>query len=106
LTAVNAVFLISSSMKFLEGGFVPLSVGVAVFLIMVTWRWGRKATFAAYAARSTLTMQEVIDLHRSSTNFLNVTRSSWRPCRYITHPIGLLRSSGCYGSAMASSHAI
>jgi KUP system potassium uptake protein len=70
LTAVNAAFLIATSLKFLEGGFVPLSVGVAVFLIMVTWSWGRKATFAAYAARSTLTMHEVIELHRSSTSFL------------------------------------
>ncbi len=58
------------SAKFLEGGFVPLSVGVAAFLTMATWRWGRKATFAAYAARSTLTMAELVELHRSATTFL------------------------------------
>ena len=51
LTALNGAFLIASSVKFLEGGFVPLSVGIAAFLVMATWRWGRKATFAAYAAR-------------------------------------------------------
>ena len=49
---------------------MPLSVGLAVFLIMATWRWGRKATFNAYAARSTLTMQDLVDLHRSCTVFL------------------------------------
>ncbi len=38
---------------------------------MATWRWGRKATFAAYAARSTLTMEEVVALHRSGTVFSN-----------------------------------
>ena len=47
LTAVNGSFLLASSLKFLEGGYVPLSVGLVVFLVMATWRWGRKATFAA-----------------------------------------------------------
>ena len=49
---------------------VPLAVGVAAFLVMATWRWGRKATFAAYAARSTMTMADVVALHRSGTSFL------------------------------------
>ncbi|HUI19539.1 MAG TPA: KUP/HAK/KT family potassium transporter [Methylocella sp.] len=69
LTAVNGAFLVASSAKFLEGGFVPLSVGAVVFLTMATWRWGRKATFLAYAARSTLTMAEVVALHRACTTF-------------------------------------
>jgi KUP system potassium uptake protein len=70
LTALNGAFLVASSVKFLEGGFVPLSVGAAAFLIMATWRWGRKATFRAYAARSSLTMAEVVTLHRSSALYL------------------------------------
>jgi KUP system potassium uptake protein len=70
LTFVNAGFLVACSTKFLEGGFVPFSVGVAVFVCMATWRWGRKATFAAYAARSQLTMGDVVDLHRSCGSFV------------------------------------
>ena len=62
--AVNASFLLASSLKFVEGGYVPLSVGVAVFLVMTTWRWGRKATFAAYSAKPTMTMAELVALHR------------------------------------------
>jgi KUP system potassium uptake protein len=70
LTAVNASFLFASSLKFLEGGFVPLSVGVAVFLVMTTWRWGRKATFAAYSAKPTMTMAELVALHRNCKVFM------------------------------------
>jgi KUP system potassium uptake protein len=70
LTLLSAAFLVASSAKFLEGGFVPLSVGLAAFLTMATWRWGRKATFAAYAARSKLTMADVVALHRASATFL------------------------------------
>jgi KUP system potassium uptake protein len=70
LTAVNGALLLGSSVKLVEGGFVPLSVATAAFLVMATWRWGRKATFAAYAARSSLTMAELVKLHRSGTTFI------------------------------------
>jgi KUP system potassium uptake protein len=70
LTALSGAFLVASSAKFLEGGFVPLSVGLAAFLVMATWRWGRKATFAAYAARPTMTMAELVALHRASPSFI------------------------------------
>jgi len=70
LTAVNASFMAASSMKFLQGGFVPLSVGAAIFLVMTTWRWGRKATFAAYSAKPTMTMAELVALHRSCKVFM------------------------------------
>ncbi len=70
LAAINAAFLVASSTKLFEGGYVPLTVGVAAFALMATWRWGRKATFGAYAARSTLTMAELVALHRSSDSYL------------------------------------
>jgi KUP system potassium uptake protein len=70
LIAVNAAFLVASSLKFLEGGYVPLSVGVVLFLVMTTWRWGRKATFAAYSAKSTMMMAELVALHRGCKVFM------------------------------------
>jgi KUP system potassium uptake protein len=70
MAVVNASFLVASSLKFLEGGFVPISVGIAVFLVMTTWRWGRKATFAAYSAKSTMTMAELVRLHRDCKVFM------------------------------------
>jgi KUP system potassium uptake protein len=73
LTMINGSFLLANSFKFLEGGFVPLSIGIAVFAIMTTWRWGRKATFAAYSAKETMTIAELIQLHRSSQFFMERT---------------------------------
>ncbi len=83
LTAVNASFLVASSLKFVEGGFVPLSVGVAVFAVMTTWRWGRKATFAAYTAKPTMTMAELVALHRKCEVFMerNAVVMSPKPLR-------------------------
>jgi KUP system potassium uptake protein len=37
---------------------------------MSTWRWGRKATFAAYSAKSTMTMAELVALHRDCKVFM------------------------------------
>jgi KUP system potassium uptake protein len=70
LTALTFAFLLASSLKFLEGGFVPLSVGVVVFVVMATWRWGRKATFAAYSATPGMTMAELVALHRRCSVFM------------------------------------
>jgi KUP system potassium uptake protein len=73
LTTINGSFLLASSLKFLEGGYVPLSIGIAVFLVMATWRWGRKATFAAYSAKETMTITQLIQFHRSSRYFMERT---------------------------------
>jgi KUP system potassium uptake protein len=70
LTALNGTFLLASTLKFLQGGFVPLTIGALVFLVMMTWRWGRKATFAAYSSRPAMTMAELVSLHRGCSVFM------------------------------------
>ncbi len=86
LSTVNAAFLVASSLKFVEGGYVPLSIGIAVFVLMTTWRWGRKATFAAYSAKSTMTMAELVALHRTCKVFMerNALVMSPKPLRLPT----------------------
>ena len=70
LFLVNFAFLVASSLKFFQGGFVPMTMGVLVFLVMITWRWGRKATFAAYSAKASMTMAELVALHRGAAHFI------------------------------------
>jgi len=83
LATVNAAFLTASSLKFVEGGYVPFSIGLAVFAVMTTWRWGRKTTFAAYSAKSTMTMAELVTLHRGCKVFVerNALVMSPKPLR-------------------------
>ena len=65
---------------------VPIAVGSIAFAVMATWRWGRKATYAAHNAKATLTMAEVVALHRSSNYYLerNAVIMSPRPLRALT----------------------
>ncbi len=85
LTALNTAFLAASSLKLLEGGYVPIAVGAAAFAMMATWRWGRKATYAAHNAKATLTLSEIVTLHRRSSAFLerNALIMSPRPLRRL-----------------------
>jgi KUP system potassium uptake protein len=39
---VDAVLVISCSLKFMQGGWFPLTLGVVVFYVMATWQLGRE----------------------------------------------------------------
>ncbi len=69
-TFVNTLFCVASSFKFLEGGYIPLAIGLVVFAIMLTWRWGRRATFAAYTAKHTMSMRRLVEFHRNETAYM------------------------------------
>ena len=69
-TFVNCLFCVASSFKFLEGGYIPLGIGLVVFAIMRTWRWGRKATFAAYKAKHTMTMRRLVEIHKKESTYM------------------------------------
>jgi KUP system potassium uptake protein len=52
---LEGMFLIANSLKFLEGGFVPLAIGLGLFVAMSNYHWGRHALLAqAYAGYAAL----------------------------------------------------
>ncbi|MFO0693852.1 MAG: KUP/HAK/KT family potassium transporter [Polyangiales bacterium] len=70
---VDAHLLMANALKLLEGGYIPLTIGLLLFVVMVTWRWGRKATFAAYSSKQTMTVGELVELKENETNLLDRT---------------------------------
>lgn len=69
-TLVNLLFSVASGLKFFDGGFIPLGIGLAVFVVMRAWRWGRKATFAAYTGVRTMPMRTLVALHTQEQVYL------------------------------------
>ena len=63
----------ANSLKFFDGGFVPLAIGLFAFTVMATWRWGRKITYAGYAARRTMTTAQLVAIHRAAPHFIERT---------------------------------
>lgn len=70
IAVVDVSFLSANTLKLFDGGFIPLSIGLVLFSIMATWRWGRKATFAAYSSKQTMTVGELCKLHVAQRTFL------------------------------------
>jgi KUP system potassium uptake protein len=69
LAAIDVSFLSANSLKFFEGGYIPLSLGIVLFVVMTTWRWGRRATFAAYSGKHTMTMKQLVALKDTAPLF-------------------------------------
>jgi KUP system potassium uptake protein len=40
--ALDALLVVSCSIKFFQGGWFPLALGLAIFVVMATWRRGRE----------------------------------------------------------------
>ncbi len=49
---IDAVFFVSTSMQFMHGGFVPVILGLVLFVIMTNWHWGRDLIAKAYESYS------------------------------------------------------
>jgi KUP system potassium uptake protein len=42
LGSIEFVFFLSNAIKFIQGGWVPVSIGVVLFYLMTTWKQGRR----------------------------------------------------------------
>jgi KUP system potassium uptake protein len=62
LLAFDSIFLTANSLKFLEGGYVPLTIGLVLFVVMSTWRWGRRYWSKTLMSHSTMTMGQILKL--------------------------------------------
>jgi KUP system potassium uptake protein len=49
--AVDVSFWIANMMKLLDGGWIPLTLGAAIFFVMITWRSGVRRLWAKTKAR-------------------------------------------------------
>lgn len=61
---IEITFLAANSLKFLQGGYVPIEIAVVGFVIMSTWRWGRNHIVSAYESHEKRTIKEIIELKK------------------------------------------
>lgn len=69
ILAVDLLFFGANILKFTAGGYVPIVIGLAMFLIMDTWRWGRQWVGQAYQRqieRHPMTVESLLDQKRYS----------------------------------------
>ncbi|HTE58303.1 MAG TPA: KUP/HAK/KT family potassium transporter [Verrucomicrobiae bacterium] len=68
---IDINFLVANSLKFLQGGFVPLTIGCTLYVIMTTWQWGRHRWRDTLRAHSTMTMGEILKQKQAQTSSLD-----------------------------------
>ncbi len=65
---MDVSFLVANSTKFLEGGFVPFTIGICVFIFIGIWQWGRGRVAEAYDSYVSLTVKQIIAYKEKSEN--------------------------------------
>lgn len=63
---IDLTFLASNSLKLVEGGYIPLSIGFVILAIMTTWKWGRDKILDAFASYPTTRLKELVAMKASS----------------------------------------
>jgi hypothetical protein len=78
--AIEVMFLLANTLKFAEGGFVPLLIGGGLFVAMTNYHWGRIGLLAsAYAAFATRRdMRWFLDLKQRLMDHSGVLRDNQR----------------------------
>ena len=89
---IDLLFLTANSFKILEGGYIPLGIGILIGSIMLTWRWGRKITYMAYSKINSITLKELIKIKNETTHYhdKNVILMVPKPIQNINEKIPAL----------------
>lgn len=64
---LDLLFLSANSLKLIEGGFIPLGIGVVVLVLIKVWQWGRKHVTKEYDSYQTGTIHGLMKLKENST---------------------------------------
>ena len=64
---VDSAFLAANSLKLFQGGFVPVTIGLILFAIMSTWRWGKTQVRQAFMEHSTMSMNDLMVISKQNS---------------------------------------
>ncbi|HOX45025.1 MAG TPA: KUP/HAK/KT family potassium transporter [Myxococcota bacterium] len=62
LLLVDLAFFTSTSVKFVQGGWIPLVIAAGLYLLMRTWQWGRALLAQAYARFPRMGLTRLVEL--------------------------------------------
>jgi KUP system potassium uptake protein len=60
--AICGGFFLANSLKFIDGGYIPVAMGIVLYTVMTTWRWGRCQVSKAYKVFNTKTVDWLLQL--------------------------------------------
>ncbi|NTW14106.1 MAG: KUP/HAK/KT family potassium transporter [Candidatus Moranbacteria bacterium] len=73
LAMFDGFFLLSNSMKFFQGGFIPLTIGIVLYSFMTTWQWGKQRINDSNDAMPKMSVGELMRLSDRSPTVIPKT---------------------------------
>ncbi len=70
---IDATFLTANSLKIVEGGYVPLGIGIVLLVLMRTWKWGRTQIAEAFNSYPSISLKELITMKKEARNSIPKT---------------------------------
>lgn len=66
LALIDLFFLSANSLKLIDGGYIPISIALAILFIMTTWRWGRANITKVFNNYPRITLKKLIKIKREN----------------------------------------
>ena len=63
---VDSLFLTANGLKFFKGGYVPVTIGISIFILMRTWQWGKSHVRTAFLGHSTMSMKDLLSIAKNN----------------------------------------
>lgn len=60
------LFLGANSLKIFQGGIIPLTIGLVIFGLIETWKWGRAHTIRAFDKSPIMTVKNLIKIQNAT----------------------------------------
>ena len=70
LSLIDLTFLASNSLKLFEGGYIPLTIGLGLLIVMKTWQWGRSKVVEAFGSYPSMTLQDLISIKETEKSYI------------------------------------
>ena len=58
---IDYIFVMANSLKFLQGGYIPVYIGLIVLILIKTWEWGRSQVRKTYESYPVMRLQTLIN---------------------------------------------
>jgi KUP system potassium uptake protein len=73
LACIDLFFLTANSLKFIQGGYIPLTIGLLILYMSITWKWGRALVEKTFAKYESITMADIVKMKSDTENMLDKT---------------------------------
>ncbi|MEK7082425.1 MAG: KUP/HAK/KT family potassium transporter [Patescibacteria group bacterium] len=87
---MEGLFLVANSLRFFQGGFMPVTIGVVLFIVMTAWRWGRRLTSDTYRRYPRMSVSELTRIksaHKTDTFEKSAIMMSANPVTSLDDPV-------------------